>query len=336
MTPATNLALAAVVAIGLILLFRPRYGWFWRWTRGRGATERVQVEDALKHLHDCQYMGGCATVQSLAGTLDISSDAAARLSERLESLGLLASTESGLELTSEGTQNALRVIRIHRLWERYLADRTGVDQAEWHPQADLVEHKLTVAEADALAEKMGYPCFDPHGDPIPSAAGEIPDRKGQPLNVIQPGSWVRIVHVEDEPKAVYDQLLAAQLYPGMTVRVLESTPDRILLETDTQERILAPVVAANVAVEAVSEDPAAHLPKRLLSSLKVGDQATIADISPACRGLERRRLLDLGMVPGTVVQAELKSPGGDPTGYRIRGAVIAIRKEQADFIHIHS
>ncbi len=336
MTPATNLTLAAVLAIGLFLLFRPRYGWYWRWTRGRGATERVQMEDALKHLHDCQYTGGCATVQSLAGTLEISSDAAARLSERLESLGLLASTESGLELTSEGTQNALRVIRIHRLWEHYLADRTGIDQAEWHPQADLVEHKMTAAEADALAEQMGYPSFDPHGDPIPSATGEIPERKGQPLNVIEPGSWVHIVHVEDEPKAVYDQLVAAQLYPGMTVRVLESTPESIRLETDTEERILAPVVAANVSVETVPEDPAAHLPKRRLSSLKVGDQATIADISPACRGIERRRLLDLGMVPGTVVQAELKSPGGDPTGYRIRGAVIAIRKEQADFIHVHS
>ncbi len=336
MSPAANLTLAAAVAIGLFLALRPRHGWFWRWTRGRGATERVQVEDALKHLHESQYMGGRATVQSLAGALEISSDAAARLSERLGSLGLLATTESGLELTSEGTRHALRVIRIHRLWEHYLADRTGVDQTEWHPRADLVEHKMTEAEADSLAAKMGHPSFDPHGDPIPSAAGEIPDRQGQPLSVVEAGSWVRIVHVEDEPRTVYDQLVAAQLYPGMTVRVLESTPDRIHLETDTDVRILAPVVAANVSVEVLVDDPVGHLPKRRLSSLAVGAEATIADISPACRGLERRRLLDLGIVPGTVVQAELRSPGGDPTGYRIRGAVIALRKEQADVIHVHS
>ncbi len=57
-------------------------------------------------------------------------------------------------------------------------------------------------------------------------------------------------------------------------------------------------------------------------------------ISSACQGLQRRRLLDLGLVPGTEVTAVMKNPTGDPTGYRIRGAVIAPRNDQADLIRV--
>ena len=71
-----------------------------------------------------------------------------------------------------------------------------------------------------------------------------------------------------------------------------------------------------------------------LHALKPGEKGAVVRISPRCRGSERRRLMDLGLLPGTIVEAELVSPGGDPTAYRVRGAVIALRKEQAQFIHI--
>ncbi len=58
------------------------------------------------------------------------------------------------------------------------------------------------------------------------------------------------------------------------------------------------------------------------------------DLSPACRGSQRRRLLDLGVVKGTEIEAELVSAAGDPVGYRIRGALIALREEQAEWIRI--
>ncbi|MGB5999263.1 MAG: FeoA family protein, partial [Thermoanaerobaculia bacterium] len=75
-------------------------------------------------------------------------------------------------------------------------------------------------------------------------------------------------------------------------------------------------------------------PFERLSGLDLGQQGTVVAISPVLRGPERRRMLDLGLIPGTVVTAEIRSPGGDPTGYRIRGAVIALRQEQADQIQI--
>ena len=74
---------------------------------------------------------------------------------------------------------------------------------------------------------------------------------------------------------------------------------------------------------------------RRLSSLALNEVAVVSDISPACRGPERRRLLDLGLVPGTTVKAEFASPAGDPVAYRVRGALIALRAQQAEMIHIH-
>lgn len=334
MTPAINLAVAAAVCIVLAVLLRPQHGLLWRWLRGRRATERVQIEDALKHLYDCEYARVAATQNSLAGALEMGRDQAARLTARLEALGLLVSTQRQLKLTPEGCSYALRVIRIHRLLESYLAEQTGISEAEWHTRADQWEHRVTEAEAERLSAQLGNPSYDPHGDPIPTAEGVMPARRGLPLSEIKTGATARILHVEDEPVEVYAQLVAARLSPGVVVRILESNPERMRIEAELQEHVLAPVVAANLTVELIGDEADQVLPDSRLSSLQLGQQATVVDISPACRGAERRRLLDLGVVPGTVIRAELVSTGGDPVAYRIRGATIALRNAQADLIHV--
>lgn len=70
-----------------------------------------------------------------------------------------------------------------------------------------------------------------------------------------------------------------------------------------------------------------HLP---LSMLPLGTDATVVGIT--AKGLVRRRLLDLGLIKGTNVSAVIKSPLGDPTAYEIRGAIIALRQEEASYI----
>jgi len=336
MTPATNLTLALGIVAALIVLLYPRGGLVWRWSRGRAAAQRVLVEDSLKHFHDCEYAQFPVTVSSLAGVLEIGRDEASRLAARLGEMGLVTRNGRGFRLTPEGRSYALRVIRIHRLWERYLADRTGFAEAEWHREADLKEHTMTTEQADVLSSELGHPTYDPHGAPIPTADGEMPTRRGVSLSSLKPGATARIIHVEDEPDAVYAQIVAARLHLGVMIRVLESTPDRMRIEAELQEHVLAPVVAANVTVEPTGDTMDATSGDSRLSELPVGQQATVVDISPACLGVERRRLLDLGVIPGTVVQAELESAGGDPIAYRIRGAMIALRREQADLIRVRS
>ena len=334
MHPAVALLSTVAVAAALVWLLRPVHGGWWRWSRVYRSSERVQVEDALKHLHDCEYRGHPGTLESLTGALSIPPARAAEIVGRVQHLGLVTGGGGRIELTDEGRTYALRVIRVHRLWERYLSERTGFPESEWHAQAEHREHITSADEARDLAEGMGFPRYDPHGDPIPTEAGEIPPQRGLPLSDLDAGQIAEIVHVEDEPHAVYAQLVALRLTPGVRLRVLESSPARVRFATDTDEHLLAPVVAANVTVMPLTEEQDTLAGLDTLTTLEPGERARVVALSPACRGAERRRILDLGMVPGTVIEAEMPSPGGDPMAYRVRGALIALRRDQADLIHV--
>jgi DtxR family Mn-dependent transcriptional regulator len=239
------------------------------------------------------------------------------------------------KLTPEGHNAALYIVRAHRLWERHLAENTGYGETEWHQRAELAEHELLPADADELAAQLGYPTHDPHGDPIPDAEGHFVAHGGQPLSAWPLNRPGRIVHVEDEPEAIYAQLLAEGLYPGMEVTMLEATPQRVRFWANGDEHVLAPIVAANVSIAAIARNSVPPAPTGpLLASLSVGEKGKVTQLSPRCRGAERRRMMDLGILPGAVIGAELVSPSGGTTAYRIRDALIALRPEQANLIHI--
>ncbi len=121
----------------------------------------------------------------------------------------------------------------------------------------------------------------------------------------------------------------------MFVHLVEVTPQRIRFWANGDEHILAPIVAANLSVVPVPETPTYETPPgKSLSGLHLGEKAQVLSLSPTVRGVERQRLMDLGIIPGTVVESEIRSASGDPTAYRIRGALIALRQEQANLIKV--
>ena len=323
----------AVLAV-LALFFWPNLGVVARWRRALRLNERVRTEDALKHLQDLEYRRQTPSLQSLAGALSIPPARAVELLSRMEALGLTRMDADGPRLTPEGRAYALRIIRIHRLWERHLAEETGWREEQWHRQAEVREHTTSAEEADELAERMGHPRFDPHGDPIPTAAGELPQFRGQSLPTVGEGTLAAIVHLEDEPEAVFAQLVAEGLHPGMKVQVVEATSSRIRFWADGDEHVLAPVLAANITVVPLPEEEAAALPAETLTSLRPGEDGWVRHLAPGCRGQQRRRLMDLGILPGTHVTAEIQGPGGSPTAFRVRGALVALRSDQTRLIHI--
>ena len=325
-----------LVSAGLVVvLVPPLRTRLVRWWQHQRDGERVRVEDALKHIYECEYHGRSCTWQSLSGVLGLSGGRALALLQRLVTLELVVSSaaDGTCRLTPAGRRDALRVIRIHRLWERYLAEETGLAAADWHAVADRREHTTTPEQAQALANQMGHPRYDPHGDPIPTADGEMPPPLGQPLSQLATGTWAEIVHVEDEPPAVYAQLVAQGLQVGMRLRVFDSSADRIRFEVEGEEQVLAPIMAANLAVQVVP-GPGARPPQLALSLLAPGQRGRVRGISPLCVGVARRRYFDLGFVPGTLIGVEMRSRHGDPTAYRIRGALIALRREQAELIQV--
>ena len=331
--PLIALSTALFIIALLALFFWPQRGIVPRWKQARSATERVLIEDALKHLYFCEMNSRQPTIQSTAGKLQISENRAVALLESMQARDLIELSGGVLRLTPAGHEYALHIIRAHRLWERYLADETGYGETQWHDRAEQVEHELTQAEIDRLAAQLGNPTYDPHGDPIPTSDGWIVSQHGLPLTIMEEGQVARITHLEDEPETVYAQLAAEGLYPGMEVHILEVSPQRVRFWADGDEHVLAPIVAANISVQLLPKEIPME-PGWTLADLKPGEKGKVTALSPRCRGAERRRLLDLGVVPGTVIEADMVSPSGDPTAYLVRDTLIALRKEQAELINI--
>jgi DtxR family Mn-dependent transcriptional regulator len=327
--------IVATLAIGVLaFLLWPDRGLLWRWLNLRRVGDRAIIEDALKHLYHCEYAAQPVTVLSLSGALQISGNRAAQLLIHLERQALTTRAEGELSLTSTGRDYALRVVRVHRLWEQHLAEETGLGHASWHGEAERQEHLLSDDDVDQLNQRMGYPVYDPHGDPIPTASGDVGPRQGFPITNLQPRRPATIAHMEDEPEAIYQELVDAGLHLGMQVEVHDRTDDIIRFLGDGRVLELSPTVAANVFVVPIPKDQEMGGPYETLSTLELSESGQVVRISPACRGLERRRLMDLGITPGTVIEAEIRSPVGDPTAYRVRGAMIALRREQADHVLI--
>lgn len=333
--PLSTLLIASVIVLTAVFIFWPQKGMLARRRHGRYLAARVRQEDALKYIHTCEMAGRRADVAGIAGTLHISRSETADFLAQMQTADLLSMANGDIHLSPNGRESALHIIRAHRLWERYLADETGFREPDWHEQAEWAEHHLTAAEADALEARLNFPTFDPHGDPIPSAGGELAAHQGRPLTSFEEDTAVRIVHLEDEPKAVYAQLAAEGLSPGMTIHLISKSSEQLRFWANGDEHLLAPIVAANISVELVPTiEDSDILDCERLACLEPGETAEVVRISPACYGLERRRLMDLGILPGTKITNEMRSPSGDPTAYRIRGAVIALRQEQANLIFV--
>ena len=124
-----------------------------------------QAEDGIRDLVRSRGLGDVYKRQS--------ENRAADLLTAMQNRNLVEVRPDGLSLTDAGLEYALHMVRAHRLWERYLADQTGYQALAWHELADQMEHRLTPAAANALAATLGNPTYDPHGDPIPSAEGEV-------------------------------------------------------------------------------------------------------------------------------------------------------------------
>ncbi|MDD2922509.1 MAG: metal-dependent transcriptional regulator [Anaerolineales bacterium] len=318
----------AIIAV-LVFIFLPRVGLFAIYKSYRAAQEREQMEDALKHLIDREQQGRHASPESLGGTLDLPRAKVTSLIEDMEIQNLLESRGAELHLTAQGERWALHVVRAHRLWERYLADEARMPLEKVHSEAHRREHNLTDAQLDELDAALGHPTRDPHGDPIPTREGKIDRAEGMPITAWQADRPARIVHLEDEPALAYQQIVAAGLRLGQDIRVIEKTPSRYVLSDGENEYKLAPAVAANVHVSALPESEALKREAIPLMELDHNQRAEIVTLDEAVQGFTRRRFLDLGLTPGTLIYPELQNFFGDPRAYRVRGTLIALRKDQA-------
>ena len=149
----------------------------------------------------------------------------------------------GVELSSKGTKLATSIIRKHRLWETFLVNKLDFSWGEVHDVAEQLEHIKSTELVDKLDFFLGFPKFDPHGEPIPTKEGKIPTSNTIPLNELKTGTKGNVMGVSMDEKAFLDYLTKLDISIGTKIELLEKISfDQsisIKIENTIQEQLLA-------------------------------------------------------------------------------------------------
>ena len=332
--PAIYLLIFGIIVAILVVLFYPKTGFYWRLQQSFKADPKILIEDILKKLYHAEDNGNNLNSNDIIASLNGSPKKILETIAEMKEKELIGFNNGDIKLTETGMDYALRIIRVHRLWEKYLSEKTGFAKKDWHEIAEKMEHELDSSQTKELAINLGNPRFDPHGDPIPTESGEVEQLQGKPLPTFEEGTIGRIIHIEDEPEIIYKQILAEDLHIGSHIHIIEKNEKRIIFHSEGEEYILAPIVANNITISELLKEEVPEKNTLRLSKLKENEKAKIIGISRECRGEIRRRLLDLGFVMNTKIEVDLTSPMRNPRAYLVRDTSIAIRNEQAKFILI--
>jgi len=186
----------------------------------------VAVQDYAKAIYSLgRRSEEAVSTSALAERLDVAAASASAMVKRLESMGLARREPyHGVELTPAGERVALEVIRHHRLLELYLAEALDMPWDRVHEEAEVLEHAISPALSELIADKLGHPTHDPHGDPIPTASGEIEEGRSRPLGDLEPGQGGRFVRVSDSDPEVLRYLSSRGIAPGDRFEVVERQP----------------------------------------------------------------------------------------------------------------
>jgi DtxR family Mn-dependent transcriptional regulator len=181
----------------------------------------ASVEDYLKAIWGIAG-SGVASTKEVAERLSIAPPSVTNMFVRLREMGLVEYERyRGVSLTERGRGEAMRLLRRHRLIETFLVEHLGYSWQEVHEEAERLEHAVSDGFTERLAEFLGHPDHDPHGDPIPTVDGTLEPDDSFPLSGAVAGRRVRIYKVSDESIPTLDYLGEHGLVPGRILNVKE-------------------------------------------------------------------------------------------------------------------
>jgi DtxR family transcriptional regulator, Mn-dependent transcriptional regulator len=209
------------------------------------------VGDYIKAIWDLGGVGSAST-KDVAARLLVSPASVSNMFVRLQEMGLAEYERyQGASLTERGRVEALRLVRRHRLIETFLLEHLGYDWQEVHQEAERLEHAVSDDFTRRLAEFLGHPDHDPHGDPIPSAEGTLEVDDSFPLNQAVAGQRLLISKVRDEDAAMLDYFGDRNLVPGrrLAVREVRALDGVVIVEDeDGQTHALGEPLARSIFV----------------------------------------------------------------------------------------
>lgn len=185
------------------------------------------VQDYLKTIYALASEPGAppVTTSRVAEALAVTSASVSNMLKRLDQLGYIEQRRRGEALLTEtGRTAALRVLRHHRLLETYLATRLGVPWDEVHREAEILEHHLSEELEARIAEVLGHPERDPHGDPIPTAAGLVVEVPSERLCDLPVGASGVVSRVSDRDPDLLRFLAESGLIPDARIEIIATAP----------------------------------------------------------------------------------------------------------------
>lgn len=193
-------------------------------------TERepshIAEENYLKAIFMIEEATGQpATTSAIADRLGVAPASVTWMLRRLAADGRVDHTPyHGVRLTDTGRNAALRVVRRHRLIETFLHEHLGLPWDEVHEEAEVLEHSVSDRVEARMAELLGHPTRDPHGDPIPPRRGPHDERPDRPLASVAEGATVRVARISDADAAALRYLARIGVRPGTELSVEERAP----------------------------------------------------------------------------------------------------------------
>lgn len=180
------------------------------------------IEDYLKAVWNAtEWSDSPVTVTMLSTRLGLSASSVSEIVRKLTDRGLLTHPRYGsVTLTDAGRTIALATVRKHRLIETFLVEYLGYEWDEVHDEAEVLEHAVSDDFVERLAERLGQPTHDPHGDPIPGPDGVLPTEERTELASVEDGARVRVARVSDEDPDLLRHLRDVGVELGVTVDVV--------------------------------------------------------------------------------------------------------------------
>lgn len=208
-------------------------------------------EDYLKQIYKLTGDGKTVSTLRLAEVLRIKPASVTNMLKKLSDSGLIVyEPYRGAGLTETGRMVALEILRHHRLLELYLSEVLGYGWEDVHEEAERLEHVISELFEQKIAEALGHPTHDPHGDPIPSEQLELPAGPPvQPLSRLKPESQGHIRRVTAQDKDELNMLSKLNLTLNCFVRVLAQEKSGVRIQTETEQYLLPQTMASHIWIE---------------------------------------------------------------------------------------
>jgi DtxR family Mn-dependent transcriptional regulator len=216
------------------------------------------IEDYLKTIYDLTATRERASTNQIAEVLDVKPASVTGMIKKLsQSTPPLVDYQKhqGVALTPEGEKVALETIRHHRLLETFLHETLGFDWDTVHAEADRLEHVISEEFEERIAQALGDPTHDPHGDPIPDRDLQMPNQATTRLSDLRLGQQAIVQRVRDSDPELLRYLSERGLVPGVQIKVLDYSPfdDNLCLELEgrVESVVLGPRITRQIFVELV-------------------------------------------------------------------------------------